>query len=467
MTTIPQNAELLKNLVELLEKQSKVFKQKRSYERGLALLWAEIMLFARHTITQCLMGLGETQGDWSAWYRFFSQRRFNAERASASIFKETLTHVGVNEVYVVVGDGTQTPRTGKKIEGSGWLRNFRTPPFKVGIHLAQRWFNGCWLMPPEQGYSRAVPLQWLPAFTVKARRTIHPPVKEWEAAVQFLTWLQTQLRQAGRPHQRLLMLGDGTYETVALWQALPSGVILLTRSAKNRALFHLPTPHTGRGRRRQYGEAAASPQTIWQQRTGWQRLSLTVRGRERHLQYQVQGPVLRRRVPDRPLFLIVVRGKHSAHTRREPLPLLVNASADADGHWQLPLPVETLLFWAWQRWEIEVCQRELKSQFGLGDKQCWNPHAAILSVQWSAWVYALLLLAGYRTWGLCAAPPVPTAWWHGSRRWSFNTLMRALRAALWGEHEFTPLFPTITINLPENNAYRKALRNIIYASTPL
>ncbi|MDQ7034772.1 MAG: hypothetical protein Q9P01_08020 [Anaerolineae bacterium] len=29
----------------------------------------------------------------------------------------------------------------------------------------------------------------------------------------------------------------------------------------------------------------------------------------------------------------------------------------------------------WQRWEVEVCHRELKSNFGLGNKQCHNPHA--------------------------------------------------------------------------------------------
>ena len=44
----------------------------------------------------------------------------------------------------------------------------RTPPFMVGIHAAQRWFNGSWLIPQENGYSRAVPLRWMPAFTEKS-----------------------------------------------------------------------------------------------------------------------------------------------------------------------------------------------------------------------------------------------------------------------------------------------------------
>ncbi|MCB8981757.1 MAG: hypothetical protein H6657_30490 [Ardenticatenaceae bacterium] len=94
------------------------------------------------------------------------------------------------------------------------------------------------------------------------------------------------------------------------------------------------------------------------------------------------------------------------------------------------MPVADLLFWAWQRWEVEVAHRELKSNFGLGNKQGWTPQAAILSVQWSAWVYALLLLAGYRSWGLTGAHAVPTRWWQGSGRGSLNTLWRGYRAAL-------------------------------------
>ena len=162
-----------------------------------------------------------------------------------------------------------------------------------------------------------------------------------------------------------------------------------------------------------------------------------------HLQYKLCGPFLRKGAADRPLFLILVRGKKNKRTRRQPLPFLVNAVATADGQWQLPLPVAQLLFWAWQRWEVEVAHRELKANFGLGHKQCWNPQAAILSVQWSAWVYSLLLLAGYRCWGLTHAPAVPSRWWSGARRWSLNTLWRGFRAALWGTHtfSFTPVPP--------------------------
>jgi hypothetical protein len=462
MTTIPENPQLLKHLFGLLAAHRPLFKQERVYQRVVALVIAELFVFARHTVTQLLMALGMTDYDWSAMYRVFSRGLFDYERASQVLFGETLKHVSEAAVYVVVGDGTQTPRSSKKLEGVGWLRNLRTPPFRVGIHLAQRWFNGSWLLPSEQGYSRALPLRWLPAFTAKSKPTVHAACKEWEAAVQFLRWVRDQLTQAGRYEQTVLLVGDGHYDNVSLWQHLPVKVILLARSAKNRVMWHLPDA-AAHGNRK-YGERAATPQQLWQQKQGWRKLNLHVRGKVRQLQVKVQGPVVRQRAAHVPLFLMVVRGKHNAHTRRDPLPFLVNAVRDAHGQWCLPLPLATLLFWAWQRWEVEVAHRELKSNFGLGNKQCFNPTAAVASVQWSAWVYALLLLAGYRTWGLCGAPPVPTRWWRGSPRWSLNTLWRAYRAAFWGQHDFHPLCTPSPADWGAKEGWLLALRNAVFAS---
>lgn len=262
------------------------------------------------------------------------------------------------------------------------------------------------------------------------------------------------------------MVADGNYDTVKLWKQLPAGEIVLARSAKNRRLHYLP-PADGHGNRK-YGERAPTPQALWRKRSGWRKTELEVRGKTRHLQYRITGPRLRYGTPDTPLFLIVVRGKvyrrGGRRYRRDPLPFLVNAVQDEHGQWVLPLPIETLLFWAWQRWEVEVCHRELKSNFGLGNKQCWNPTAAVLSVQWSAWVYSLLLLAGYRTWGLARAPDVPTRWWRGAGRWSLNTLWRAYRAALWGQHDFHPLCTPTPHDWGEKEALLLALRNSVFAS---
>ncbi|MDM7971753.1 MAG: hypothetical protein QUT27_01760 [candidate division Zixibacteria bacterium] len=466
MTTIPQTDELLKQLMALLDAHRPLFKQNRVYERVVGLVLAEVLAFGRHTVTQLLMGLGLVERDWSAWYRLFSAGRFRADQAAAVVLKETLRHVEPDEVYGVGVDGTQTPRSSGKMEGVGWLRCPRTPAFKPGIHHAQRWLNSAWLMPSEQGYSRAVPLIWQPAFPEKAYRTVTEARSESAAAAEFLSWLRAELAAQGRARQKVLAVADGGFDTVDLWKDLPDGVTLMVRSAKNRVLHELPMPDSHGNRK--YGPRVPTPQAVWQEPGSWRKCEFEVRGLTRHLQYRVRGPCLRRGAPGRPLFLVVVRGKdhtrHGKSVRRDPLPFLVNAVQNEQGAWVLPLPVETLLFWAWQRWELEVCHRELKTTFGLGHKQCFNPTAAVASVQWSAWVYALLLLAGYRTWGLCGSPPVPTRWWRGSGRWSLPTLWRAYRAALWGSHLFQPLWPGTSANWPEKATLPLALANAIYAA---
>ena len=112
----------------------------------------------------------------------------------------------------------------------------------------------------------------------------------------------------------------------------------------------------------------------------------------------------------------------------------------ASGSCRYPSP--TLLTWLWQRWELEVAHREMKSGLGVGEIQCWNKCAAVLSVQWSVWFYAILIFAGYRTWGLRQGPPALGRWYH-ARRWSITTLLRSFRAAFWQNPEFRSLLVPI------------------------
>jgi hypothetical protein len=106
----------------------------------------------------------------------------------------------------------------------------------------------------------------------------------------------------------------------------------------------------------------------------------------------------------------------------------------------------------------------MKSGLGVGEKQCWNSRSAVVAVQWSVWVYAILVLAGYRTWGLCGGPPTPAPWWPGAKRWSFNTLWRSYRAALWGSAEFRPLWLGTGDNWWKKETWLAGLANSVAAS---
>ncbi len=461
---------LLKNLFALLEAHRPAFSQQRIFLRALGLFLSEIFTFGRHTVTQGLLALGLTDADWSPWYRLFSLGRFQAEKAAAILLGQTLQHVPDDEPYIIGVDGVGVPRTGRKMPGTAWLPALFTAPFRRGLQRIQRFLDLAWLTPLEEGYSRAIPLLWLPAFTEKAVTAEEFILKEWEAALKALRWLREQLDGLGRAKQWILLLVDGSLEKgVEFWKGLPERVVVLGRTARNRVFYHLPPPEKEkkRGHPQWYGERSPSPAQWLRQREGWKKEMLTVRGRKIEVTYRVEGPFLREGLPHQPLFLIVVRGcdrkvgKGKKKRIRRPPAFFVVSAVREGGEWVLPWSATFLLEWAWQRWELEVEHREVKSGLGLGEKQCWTLRSAVASVQWSAWVYGVLLLAGYRTWGLCRGPASPGRWWRGSRRWSLNTLLRGLRAAWWEEAKFRAVWPGISTNWVKKEGEMALLWNAV------
>jgi hypothetical protein len=465
--TDPANRPLLHNLLALLAEARPAFGQARVFARAEALVLGQLLTLGRHTITQSLVALGLVDDDWSGFYRLLSEPRLDVAALRRALFCQTLGHTLPREPYVVAVDGVQVPRHSRTMPGTSWLRAPRTPVWKPGIHRAQRFGDVAWLTPRSaNGYSRAIPLWWQPALPAKARCAAEVgPRKEWEVALESAGWLRRQLDGAGRPEQALLLVGDGSYDTLGLWRQLPAGVVLLVRSARNRVLCALPQPSCGRGRPRKYGPLAPKPKEWLQERRGWRQGVLAVRGRQVALTYRVEGPYLRKRAAEVPVYLLVVRGierrVNGRLRQREPTFWLVSAVEGATG-WVLPLAAEELLAWAWQRWEIEVTHRACKAEFGVGEAQCWGKESALLAVQFQVWVVSLLLLSGYRAWGLGPGTVQPPGrWWAGSRRWSFGRLWQGLRQEVWGSEQFRRVFRGTATNWYEKEGWLLARQNAL------
>jgi DDE superfamily endonuclease len=453
---VPENTTsstpLLDALRSLLLAHRSAFRQERTFLRAQALILGHLFCFARRTVTQALIALGLTDHDWSAFYRLFAEGRIDYEILSGRFFLETLPHVAPSEPYVAVVDGVQIPRSSRQMPGTSWLKSPKTPPFSPGPHRAQRFLHLAALLPrSEAGYTRALPLRFDPAFPQKAVPAEgFEPKKPWEAALQALGWLRANLDAAGREGQRLLVVADGDFSVAKMRAALPEpgGVVLVSRCAKNRKLFRLPeVPTKGRrGRKRKYGQRARKPFEWLKEKKGWSRKPFSVRSRTIRARHRVEGPFVLEGAAERPVFLVVVAGRKASKKRgqkeRKPAYWLVSAVRGEGGEWVLPYPAHELLCWAWQRWEVEVCHREMKTGFGLGEAQCWGARSAIFSVRFRAWSYGATVLAGVRCWGLGAGPASvrPAGrWWGGSSRWSMGTLWRGYRSEMWGSWEFRPV----------------------------
>lgn len=334
---------LLAALRCLLRAHRIAFHQERTFRRMQALIFGCLFSFARRTVIQALVALGLTEYDWSAFYRLFNEPRIDYETLTGCFLSEILDHMPANDPCVTVVDGVQVPRHSHKMPGTSWLKHPKTPPFMPGPHRAQRFLHlAALLSQSEEGYSRALPLRWEPAFPKKA---VLPeglePKKQWEAAPGSIRWLREQLDEAGRACQRLLVLGDGDFSVAKLRALVPERTVLLTRCARNRALYELPGPEEKRrGRPRFYGPKGRKPHEWLHEQTGWRKADLQVRGRRISPRYRVEGPFVLERAPERPVFLIVVKGVERTsdkkrRVRREPAFWLVSAELDGED-WMIP-----------------------------------------------------------------------------------------------------------------------------------
>jgi hypothetical protein len=457
---------LLIELISLVSKCREAYKQERVGHRALALVMAELCAFGRHTITQLLLALGLTEEDWSAWYRLFSHGRYDEEKTSRVMLREILVEVPEDDPFVVGVDGFHVPRTSQKMAGTGWMPGLKTTKFKPGIQRGQRFVEGSWLTPLVNGYSRAIPIRCLTAFTTQSVPGREVPRTEVTAGLTFLHWTRDEMDAAGRVDQVLLALHDGRYDTLQFWSELPARTIGVARTARNRRLYALPAADAHGNCR--YGVKAPAPHEWLRKRKGFSYAEVMVRGRSRRMRYRVEGPFVRDGLPDIPLFLIVIGGgKRPQGSRRKnykPCYFLVSAVLK-DGVWSLPFPIADLLAWLWQRWELEVAHRNLKSGLGLGEKQCWHDQSTIATVQWSIWVYSLMMLSGFRAWGNDAGEKPPGRWRTAPQRWSFNTLWRAFRIEMWQLSDFRATWTWSRDNWLLNQPLWDALFNSILASS--
>jgi hypothetical protein len=441
--TARSSTPLLDDLLRQLRRSRSAVQQERTFARLVTLTLGSLVALGRHTLSQVIVALGAGGIDWTGWYRLFNRERIGLETLQTAVVRDLLAEVDPDRPLPVVLDATQLPRSSRTFPGSGLVKAPRTPAWRPGFHRAQRLEVLSGLLPRSAaGDSRAVPIRSMVLRSAKTGPMGDVPYQsEGAAGVALLGWLRERLANEGRAAQPILALADGAYSTAPVLGHLPVNTWVLARCATNRALFALPVhdPHR-RGRKRVYGERGPTPQETLHAETGWSTATVTVRGRTIPLTATATGPWLVKRAPAQPVMLIVVkgidRGRGTSRRQRDPQYYLVSAIQGPDGTWGLPVPLEELLAWAWQRWEVEVMHRELKSGFGLGDQQAWSGAGALGVTAWMLWVYALLILVGYRCWGLGPAPELGR-WWR-PRRWSVGRLLGAVRAELWRTGDFQP-----------------------------
>jgi hypothetical protein len=420
-------------------------------------------------VTGLLSTCGLQFQDWSAAYRLFSQPRLSTGHLFTGVRTAAAALIPDSEPLCISMDDSLFRKTGTKIHGVGWRRDPLGPKFQVNLVRAQRFLQFSLAVPHSEHSPavRMIPIDFLHCPTaVRPRKNASEEEQAQYRQAQRVMNLSSQASTrlaalcAGLPKisqqqpRPVHLLVDGQYTNRTVLKHLPAQTTLLGRIRKDAKLYYLPTPATEagpRGRRRQYGTLAPTPEQI---RTAdqhpWQTISVFACGAQHDCRVKVvTGLLWRTAGASRLLKLVVIAPLHyrlragSKLLYRQPAFLICTDPA---------VDTQQIVQQYMWRWDIEVNFREEKSLLGVGQAQVRTPESNQSLPAFLIATYALLLLAAMR-----ATPQqspetlLPRSKWSARlkpQRTSTQRLIHHLQAEVWGRgigvyHNFSHFSPPV------------------------
>jgi hypothetical protein len=408
--------ELLNAFDELYADFRPHFKRMATFERGRTLAFSTIVTYGRRTISRLICTKNEQNEDWSADYKFFSTRKWDASDLFFEILKICNQYSNWKQNSILVAlDDTLKRKTGKKIPGVSTLRDPMSLPFHINLTPCLRFIQGSAIINPEGRIetSRAIPIHFEEAAPAQKPKKNAPQEvidqykkeqKEKRISVvgrKTIEKIRNQIDQLPNGEQYLLYsTEDGSYCNRNFLRHLPERVIAIVRSRKDLRLFKPAKneSHTGKGRHRIYGERLPTPEQIRKDDTYLWKTARVFASRKYHdLRYKVVMPVLwQRGTGKQPYRLIIIaplryrKKKNSKLLYRDPTYLMTQ---------DLNSPIKEILQYYFLRWDIEVNHRDEKSLIGVGDAQVRSVESVDRNPQFTVIIYGLLLLASIRAYG--------------------------------------------------------------------
>ena len=389
--------------------------------------------------------------DWSAEYRLFSKERFDREELFAVIRTEATEHLGDGDDVVCAMDDSLMRKKGRKIPGTGRLRDPLSPPFRINLAWGLRFVQASMIAPPQQKEApgRAIPIDFVNAPVPKKPRVTSPPsawseyrrLKEETNISRVGASRIQKLRQDLDGDQRtawrkLLMAVDNRFTNHKVFKNIPERTALIGRLRHDARFYYSPRAEDqprGKGRKKSYGPRAPTPETIRKDESiPWRTVPVFAAGRTHDFKVKmISGLLWRPAGADKPLTLVVIAplsyrpSKNSKVLYRMPAYLVCS---DPD------VPLEKIIqAYVW-RWEIEVNFREEKQLVGMGQAQVRNENSVENDPAFVAAIYAMLLLAGLKAFPHRKNSLPPPKWRKKQGpRVSSQELINQLRAELWGK----------------------------------
>lgn len=402
---------------ELLQTFQPHFKSAETFERARAMAFSSIVTYGRHTISRLISSKNAQQRDWSADYKFFSLRPWEAPPLFFEILNASDPHAAWPDRLVLTSlDASVKKKSGKKIPGVTTQRDPLSPPYHVNLMSGLRYLQASVVIAPDEdlAYHRAIPIYFAEAPPVKKPpKNAAKEVKEhYQKAIriknlsiqghQAALHLRDQVNRLTDGSNRLLVITvDGGFCNRNFLRSLPDSIVAIARTRKDLKLFAPATgpSRPGKGRNRLYGERLPTPEEIRRDEATypWQTARIFGAGKYHLVRYKTLGPVLWPKGTGRqPLRLIIIaplgyrKSKKSRLLYRNPAYLLVP---------MVDIAVEHLIQFYFLHWDIEVNHRDEKTLLGLYDAQVRSDNSVVRNPQFTAAVYSLLFLASLRAYG--------------------------------------------------------------------
>jgi hypothetical protein len=408
--------KLIEQFDELILRCSHHFKRPETFERARALAFSHLITYGRHTISRLICGMNEQHKDWSADYKFFSKREWDADGLFWEILKSCDDHCHwYQDAILMAMDETCRKKTGKKIPGVSTLRDPMSPRFHTNLTPAIRFLQASVIVNPENRIEnyRAIPIHLEEAAPAKkpnsnasenVKEQYKKEQKEKRISVrgrQAVLKIRQQVDKLPRGEERLLFnTVDGSFCNRNFLHNPIDRVIHIVRARKDLKLFSpVETSIVNRkGRRRIYGKRLPTPEEIRKDDCyPWQYEQIYAAGKYHDLRFKTLAPVLwQKGTGAQPCRVIIIaplryrKTKTSKLLYRNPAYLLVP---------NVEIPAHVLLQYYFLRWDIEVNHRDEKSLLGLGDAQVRSFESVERNPQFSVFTYSLLLLSSINAYG--------------------------------------------------------------------
>lgn len=410
---------------------------------------SSLVSLGRKTVTGMISASGGQFADWSADYRLFLQRRFDAGAMFDVIRRNVVDRLDADAPLVVALDDTLLRRSGKKVHGAGWRRDPLGPKFQANLVWAQRALQASAAVPCGgfSGEARMIPV-WFshaPTPSKPSRKADEAQMASYRLSVKASNMslrgaeAMRNIKEgldADGSGRRLWFVTDGGFTNGTVLRNKPKGATLIGRIRKDAKLYHLPTEGAGgRGRKRSYGERAATPEQLRvDESVPWESVTVFAGGEPRQMRVKTMAPVRWRSAGGEKDLRLVVIAPTGYRLRKggklhygQPSYLICD---------DLETPVEELVqAYVW-RWGIEVNFRDEKQIIGVGDAHVRKESSVESLPQFLVATYAMAQLAAMKAFGdESSADSVPLPRWRKDKRREKQTtsgIISRLRVELWG-----------------------------------